>query len=384
MLITLIIFVLVLSVLVFVHELGHFLTARRFGAKVEEFGFGLPPRIIGIRKKAGKFEIVGPKTETGEDDPTVYSLNWIPVGGFVKIKGENGEDALSENSFASKKIWQRCIILVAGVVMNVVLCVALLSIGFGVGMPTVLDQDESIGQSVADRKIQIMQVLDGSSAQTAGIKLGDVIVRVDGQEFDAVDQLRNYLTNKKDQTVAIEISRNNELMTKDVGVRQHQETWGIGVGLVEVATVRYSWYMAIWQGMKTTYIWFITIVVGLASLIKNLIVGSPIGVEVAGPVGIAALTGQAARLGIIYLLQFAALLSLNLAIINILPFPALDGGRILFLVIEKIRGKSVKQQVENLIHNIGFLLLMLLIVFVTYKDLARYGGRIIDAVKSLF
>lgn len=384
MLITLIVFILVLSVLVFVHEAGHFWTARKFGVKVDEFGFGLPPRIVGVRRINGKFEVVGAKTITGPTDPTIYSLNWIPVGGFVKIKGENGEDADSEDSFGHKKIWQRCMVLVAGVVMNAVLCMALLAIGFGFGMPTVLSDGGSKGQIISEPKIQVVEVIEGSSAKDVGIKAGDIIANVDGQKFDTIDGLRNYLTSKKNVIVKVEIVRSGNTISKDVTVKQNQDTWGMGVGLMETGIVRYPWYLAIWQGIKMTYVWFITIVVGLAMIIKNLIMGTPVGVEVAGPVGIAALTGQAARMGIIYLLQFTALLSINLAIINILPFPALDGGRILFLIIEKIRGKAMKQRLENLIHNTGFLLLMLLIIFVTYRDLAHYGSKIVGTVKSLF
>jgi regulator of sigma E protease len=166
-------------------------------------------------------------------------------------------------------------------------------------------------------------------------------------------------------------------------VERQKDYVGIGVGLVETATVRYPWYLAIWMGIKMTFIWIYAIIFAFISIFKNLIIGAPIGVELAGPVGIAVMTGQAAKMGFVYILQFTALLSINLAIINILPFPALDGGRILFLVIEKIRRKSVKQEWENLAHNIGFILLMILVLAVTYKDVVRYGGKILGALKNV-
>ena len=156
------------------------------------------------------------------------------------------------------------------------------------------------------------------------------------------------------------------------------------MGLVETAIVKYPWYLAIYKGVIATFIWMWAIIVAFATVIKNLIVGVPTGVEVAGPVGIAVLTGQAAKMGIIYLLQFTALLSLNLAIINILPFPALDGGRLFFLILEKIRGKAVKQEWENVIHNVGFLFLMGLVLLVTFGDVIKYGGGVFGAIKHLF
>jgi len=375
MLITIIAFVAILSIIVFVHELGHFSTARFFGAKVEEFGLGLPPRIFGVKKEDNKFKVVGPKHEDPEGQ-TIYSVNWIPIGGFVKIRGENGEDPDDPKSFANKKIWQRVIMISAGVIMNFVLCAVILIIGFMVGIPAVVEGDTN-GAIVSEPTIQIVEIVENTVAADAGIVVGDIILSVDSVEYSSSEELHDYLVSKLDSNIILDLKRGDEIISKDLLVSQYSEdNIGIGVGLVETALVRYPWYLAIWQGIRASFIWLVAIVLAFATIIKNLIIGVPTGVEVAGPVGIAVLTGQATKMGIIYLMQFTALLSLNLAIINILPFPALDGGRLVFLLVEKIRGKAVQQKWENLVHNIGFILLMTLVVFVTYKDVVKYGGKI--------
>lgn len=382
MFITIIIFILVLSLLVFVHELGHFATARWFGVKVEEFGLGLPPRLFGVYKEEGKFKFIFGKKDL-TSGPTVYSLNWIPVGGFVKIKGENGEALEDQESFASKKPWQRAIMLSAGVLMNLVLCMAVLIMAFGIGVPSVVDGLPESAQ-VSEQRIQVLQVVAESPAAAVDLRTGDVISQIDGQSYYNVQNLHQYLVSQEGKEVSLQIKRGAEVLDKSIMVERFDEGYiGIGVGLVETAIVKYPWYQAIWQGIKATFIWLVTIVVAFALIIKNLVMGAPTGVEVAGPVGIAVLTGQASQLGFSYLLQFIGLLSLNLAVINIMPFPALDGGRLLFLVIEKIKGKPVNQKWENLSHNIGFLLLMFLILLVTVKDIGVYGSRFLSAVSGL-
>ena len=386
MFLTIVVFIIVLSIIVLVHELGHFSTARKFGARVYEFGLGLPPRVFGVRKINGKFKMVWGRKEP-EDGPTVYSLNLIPVGGFVKIKGENGEEGNDLDSFSSKPIWQRSIMISAGVIMNVVLCAILLMFGFGIGMPAVVDESDSRA-IISDKSIQIISVLPETNAKLAGIEVGDIIKGIDDKKFDSIVDINDYLDVNKGSQLRVSIDRKGEEMEKVIEVGKYtfngEEFDGFGVSLIETAIVRYPWYLAIWKGMVATYVWLVTIVVAFATIIKNLVIGAPTGVEVAGPVGIAVLTGQAAKLGFVYILQFIALLSLNLAIINILPLPALDGGRLLFLAIEKVRGKPVKQEWENVIHNVGFLLLMGLVVLVTFGDIMKYGGGAWESIKGLF
>ena len=365
MLLTIVAFFAILSILVFAHELGHFWTARKFGAKTEEFGFGFPPRIGGWKLVNGKRKFFWGNKDVESDD-TIYSLNWIPIGGFVKIKGEDGEGNTDSESFASKKPWQRGIILSAGVIMNVFLTTFCLILVFMIGAPQIVDIDEA--GTVKDHKVQIMSVVDDSPAKTVGLQLGDVVKSINDQTFNNVEEMGAYIATQADQEMTVIIARfgdESEYKVTPVG----EEKAVIGVGLVDTGIVSYPWYKAIWLGIKGTWTMFTQIIVGLSSIITNAVVGEEIGADIAGPIGIAVITGKVARMGFSYILQFTALLSMNLAIINFLPLPALDGGRILFLIIEKIRGKPVNQKVEGVIHTIGFFLLIALMLLVTGRDL---------------
>jgi regulator of sigma E protease len=373
MLITILTFIIILGLLVFVHELGHFVAARKTGVKVEEFGFGLPPRMFGIKKKE-----------------TIYSLNWLPLGGFCKIKGEEGEAREDKDSFSNKKIWQRGIILASGVFMNFALAAFLLSIGFLIGLPQVLD-GLSGGAKISQPKIQIISVMKESPAEKAGLKIGDAILSIDDQKFEEIENLQEYIGEKSDQTLMVKIKRGEEIFERkivpqqDVNFNQNKEKSVLGplktraimgVGLVKTAIVSYPWYKALWYGIATTISLMGQIIFAFYLLIKNLILGQGVTVDFAGPVGIASMTGQVVQLGFIYVLQFAALLSINLGIINFFPFPALDGGRVIALGIEKIRGKPNDPKIESFIHNLGFAFLMVLIVLVTFRDLGRLGIKL--------
>ncbi|OGY41767.1 MAG: RIP metalloprotease RseP [Candidatus Buchananbacteria bacterium RBG_13_36_9] len=357
MLITVAIFLIILGLLVFVHEAGHFISARKLGMTVEEFGFGFPPKIW---SKKGK-------------DGVIYSVNAIPLGGFCKIKGEDGEDRNATDSFASKKPWRRAIVLSAGVAMNFLLCAVLLSIGYMVGLPQAVDQQALDQGIVKDYKIQVVSLLDDKPAKAAGIEIGDQILSVDEQGIKGVKNIVDYTSTKIGQKLNYTIVRNKEILTKEIEIVDiGQGKGGIGVGLVETGIVSYPIHKAVWHGFELTGVLTREFVFAFGNIIKNLVIGKPVGVQVSGPVGIAVLTGQVAKLGFIYLLQFAALLSLNLAIINFIPFPALDGGRLLFLAIEKIRRKPISQKIENAVHTIGFALLMILIIIITFQDVMRY------------
>ena len=374
MLLTLITFLIVLSVLVIAHEFGHFWTARKFGLKPEEFGIGFPPRAFGIYKnKDGKWVKVmgGKKVEDASD--TIYSINWFPLGGFVKL-GEDEEGGDDPNHFQNKKIWQRMIMISAGVIMNIILAAILISAGLMFGLPQALDNIDARAQ-VFDKKIQIVEVLGESPAKEAGLKMGDVVVSINGNELTNYENLQKFNADNINQELKYKIKRGQVEFEKTIIPITIEETGkgGIGIGIIETGIVKYPWYLAIWEGIKTTIFLTWAIIVAFYELIKGLIVGQGISADVAGPVGIAVLTGQVARMGFVYVLQFTALLSINLAIINFLPFPALDGGRVLFLIIEKIKGSPVKREVEAVIHNIGFALLMILVLIVTFKDVAKFG-----------
>jgi regulator of sigma E protease len=230
---------------------------------------------------------------------------------------------------------------------------------------------------VRDAKVQIIQVLEGTPAADAELMAGDIILSIDGQKIEQVTQMQDYVASKTDVPVKMAFERDGNQFEKEITPTFLTETGrgGIGVGLLKSGIVSYRWYLAIWKGVENTAFFTKEVVVAFYELIKNLIVTQKVSVDLSGPVGIAVLTGQVARMGFIYLLQFTALLSINLAVINFLPFPALDGGRILFLVIEKIRRRPVSQKIENTVHNIGFALLMILVILVTYRDVIKFGDK---------
>lgn len=381
---TILIFIIVLSVIVFAHEAGHFFTARLFGVRAEEFGFGFPPRILGFYKnRRGKRvwlfnnqSVENLETSLDEnvrpaEKATLYSLNWLPLGGFVKIKGENGEGQDEADSFAAKKIWQRAIILVAGVLMNVVLAWLLFSLGYMFGLPQSTDM-AGPKAIITESSVMLSAVLPDSPAESAGLKVGDAILAVNGEAVGTEVALQDAIAANDGLNTELLVRRDNQeekiMVTPTI---QSGSRATIGVGIYASALIRYPFFSAIVEGAKTTG-WLIKeIFVAFSNLFSSIFDGQSVADQFAGPVGIANITGQAAREGFIYLLQFIALLSLNLAVINILPFPALDGGRLLFLIIERIKGSPVKREMENVIHNIGFFLLIVLVLFITYKDIAK-------------
>lgn len=391
MFLTIITFILVLSVLVFVHELGHFWMARRFGVKAEEFGFGFPPRLWGIyrikrpevigahannKKGKGKWKYVVGSKEVKDCLGTVYSINWIPLGGFVKIKGEDGQNPDEKDSFASRPIWQRAIMLSAGVSMNVILAAILISFGLMFGMPQALD---NLGPKarVSNEQIQVVQVLLETPAAKAQVKMGDFILSINKEKFTSYEKLQSFVIEHTGEELEYRIKRGQKVLTMKITPEIIKETGkgGIGIAVAEIGLVRYPVMIAIWEGTKTTGLLIWIIIIAFYELLKGIFIGQGINVNLAGPVGIAAITGQVARMGFIYILQFTALLSINLAIINFFPFPALDGGRVLFLIVEKIKGSPVKREVEAVIHNIGFALLMILVLLVTFRDFAKLGDK---------
>ncbi|MFA6132266.1 MAG: RIP metalloprotease RseP [Patescibacteria group bacterium] len=421
MLLTVILFLAVLSLLVFFHELGHFVTAKKIGMKIDEFGFGFPPRAFGIMRVRGEERrlveeteevVVGTEETVGtggielvqtkvtdvirdtvevrpinrwkfiwggsdqHEDQTIYSINWIPLGGFVKIHGESGELKNDPRSFSSRPIWQRFIVLIAGVAMNFAFAAVLLSIGFAVGLPSIVDESVPTSVKLANEKIQIMSVIAGSPAERAGMETSDEILSIDDQIFTSSEAARTYIKTREGEEVKFLLKRGDEALTFSV-TAEDLPTYGekgVGVGLVKTALVSYPWYLAAIKGVEATFVFTWEVLKAFGNLLWNLVVHQSVAVDLAGPVGIAVMTGQAAAMGILYLLQFAAILSINLAVVNILPFPALDGGRIFFLIIEKIRGRALDERFEALAHNLGFALLLLLVAVVTFRDIFKFVG----------
>lgn len=358
MIITIVIFLILLSVLVLAHEWGHYFTARRLKMGVEEFGLGYPPRLFSWKSK-----------KTG----VRWSLNLIPIGGFVKIEGENGDECKGDGeSFCKRPIWQRFVVLVAGVAMNVVAAVVFFTIALGMGTSAIVE-DYDGSAIIEDRALQITQVLPHSPAEAAGLQMGDTIISINDVVFEHGQELQAYLMEDlgPDAVVNFTIERSGELLEMVVVPSYVEEIGdiGMGVAIYETGIVRYPWYSLPWHGLRVTAWYTQQICSGFYQMAASIISGNGLGTEVSGPVGIAVMTGQAAQMGFVYILQFGAILSINLAILNILPIPALDGGRILFLIIEGVMRRPVNGKVEAVVHNIGFLLLMLLVLFVTYKDI---------------
>src|SRR3990167_8211619 len=353
---TILIFLVLLGLLVFVHELGHFLTARRNGIKADEFGFGFPPRLVGIVKDdaTGRYKIVW----GGQDivcRHTIYSFNWLLLGGFVRIKGEDGSGADDPESFAQKSPWIRIKVLGAGVFMNFVFAWLLIAIVFTLGLPQPINPEQRA--QYPDAKIQILEV----------------------------KQVSEIIASRKGQILEMKIDRLGKEMTLS-GVPRTEYPAGegaLGISFSETAIVSYPWYESIYRGAIATYNITIAILQAFGTMLAGLFgAGTGAPVDVTGPVGIVYLTKQMSDLGIAYLLQFAALLSINLAIINILPIPALDGGRILFILIEKLKGSPVSQRVEGMIHQIGFILLLLLMLLITIRDFSTF--RILEKIGGFF
>ena len=365
---TFISFIVILGFLVLAHELGHFVSAIKLGVEVEEFGIGFPPRLFSIKRKG-----------------IIYSINWIPIGGFVKIKGESGEEVKNPKSFAAQKTWKKSVILSAGVLMNFVVAFIFLSLGFFIGLPQALDKDAPMDK-VQDRHVMIMEVAPGSAAEEIGLQIGDNILAMNQREVVDSEFIYNFLTANGTQELNLSIERNKEILELKATPRalNEGETPVLGIGMLDTGIVEYGFFSSIWQGARGTVLMTGRIFSAFYHLLADIITTGKVSAGLAGPVGVAVITGQVVRLGFVYVLNFAAILSLNLAVLNILPFPALDGGRLLFAWIEKIRGKKITQKTEAMIHNSGFVLLMVLIIFITGRDFVKYGGQIWDGIKNIF
>jgi regulator of sigma E protease len=363
-----IIFIVILLVLVVSHEFGHFIVAKKSGIRVDEFSFGFPPKLFG--KKFGE---------------TTYNFNLLPVGGYVKIFGENpDEDSMngpdSGRSFVNKPKYIQAAVLFAGVTMNFLVAWLLLSVGFMSGLPTSV-QSAPKGAVIENQALTITSILPGSPAEIGGIKVGDKIVSLETEKDSTLllssnlstETVQSFIKSHGDEKVEVAIVRANEKMELTV-IPQKSDTSDfvmIGISMDTIGTLKLPIHKAIWEGLKLSADVFIGTVVGFYNLIHGAILGTADMSSVTGPVGIVGVVGDAAKFGFVYLLSFTALISINLAVINLIPFPALDGGRLLFLLIEKIKGSRIKPQIANWVNMVGFGLLMLLMVIITYHDIAK-------------
>lgn len=353
----------------FVHEFGHFLMAKKAGVRVDEFGFGYPPRALVIGRKWG----------------TLFTLNWIPFGGFVKIFGEDYEPPSLEESGLDKskenlnftqvsKKWQ-AVILAAGVTCNILFAWFLFSLGFMIGLPTPVEND--YGVAVKNPVLTVIEILPNSPAQKIGLKSGDKIKEIylpDGEILKDLspEGVSNFINNSSGE-IGMAVDRGGKKfdfkLTPETGITEGKKI--IGISMDMVGTLSLPIHKAIYEGGRATFeITYLT-VDGIVNLIKEGIRGKADMSQVAGPVGIIGLVGDASRLGLAYLLTFTALISINLAIINLVPFPALDGGRILFVAIEGITKRRINPKVASVLNTVGFFILIALMLIVTYRDILR-------------
>ncbi len=345
-----IVFLLVLSVLVLVHEFGHFFMARKLGVGVEEFGFGLPPRIIG--KKIGE---------------TLYSLNLFPFGGFVKLYGEDSENKLKDpkRAFIKKSKKARFAIVVAGVVMNFLLAIVSFAIVYSFsGIPR------------NTKNVKVVEVIAGSPAQVVGLVVGDVIKKVDKEDVVTVEKFVDLVEQSKGKKIKFTIGRNSSEIKLNITPRENPPEGEGPLGVVITNTEIYfppiylRPFYGVYYGFKDAVFWGGNIAAGLFRMIKGLFAGD-VPRDIAGPVGIFAITAKAAQYGILAVINFVGIMSVNLAILNILPFPALDGGRLLFIGIEKAIGRKVLPKLESAIHTIGMIILLFLLLAITAHDIQR-------------
>lgn len=365
---TVVLFIVVLAVLVFAHELGHFLAARSVGVRVNEFGIGFPPRLHAWKPKGSE---------------TTYSINWIPFGGFVKLFKEDEDSGdLSREEFVrtldAQVWWQKIWVLSAGVLFNVLLAWGLISTGLFVGLP--MSVDENTEGLVGKPLSVVIHVEPDSPASAAGFIPGDAIVGMQGPEGvqpqDAtIDATVAFIAAHAGDELTVTIRRKETeevVYVTPIAREISGETRGVvGVALDTVGVVRLSARSAIVEGGKTTLVALRSVSIGLWEFITQAVTGRADFSQVAGPVGIAGLTGDAAAIGLSALLSFAAMLSLNLAVINLIPFPALDGGRILFVLIETIKRSPIRPSIAGALNFIGFILLILMMIVITVHDIVR-------------
>lgn len=330
---TIIYAILIFCVLIFVHEFGHFIAAKACGVKVNEFSIGMGPAFF--------------KKQKGE---TLYSLRIFPIGGFCAMEGED-EESNDERAFNRKPAWQRAVVLAAGAFMNLLTAVILMIIiAFWSGQAT----------TVVD------EVLDDSPAYEAGLQSGDEIVAVNDSSINDWNDILVAIGGSKADSVELTVERNGRNISVTSAIEYDEEAGRSKVGIKPV--VRHNIIESIGTGIKNTG----NMTVMMYDIIKELITGGVSAKELSGPVGIVYAVNDTAKAGIIYVVYLSALLSLNLAIMNMLPFPALDGGRLLFLLIRKITGKRVTDEMEGKIHFIGIVLLMALMVYVTWNDIVKF------------
>ncbi len=362
-LISAIAFVVLLTLLIIIHELGHYLAARFFKVDVEEFGFGLPPKATTLFRSGG----------------TNFTLNWVPFGGFVRLKGENEidlEKRFAKGSFAKASIFSRLVILFGGVAMNFILAFILLTFGFSAGkwVPNFYQTIEQMEEAAAKGEITLKtgvyvnDVLPGGTAEKAGIKKDSAIVTVDGTYVSKPEDLVKLQEGKKQVTYEVKADRRATPEKVVVQLVDGKSGVSISAYAAELSAPKRSVGEAMVLAIRETEFMTVQTVIGMGNLVRSLVTRGHVPEGITGIVGIAVLTHSSVQEGFMTYLRLVALLSLSLAILNVLPLPALDGGRILFVLCEMVLRRPLNQQFELMVNAIGFFVLIGLIIIITFND----------------
>lgn len=349
-------FLVIISVLVLVHEWGHYICAKIFGVRVEEFGFGLPPRAKALFIRKG----------------TLFSLNWLPIGGFVRLYGEEystGDELVlgDKGKFYDKPARQRAVILVAGVMMNFLLGILLFAAVYSfVGIPTKTD------------RVRIAEMIKGSPAELAGLKGGEVVSEFMGTKIKATDQLVELVNEHKGEEVVLSVVGEDGTSREVKVVPRADPPEGegaLGVVLSNVELIKFPWWQMPFRGvvvgLSEAVAWGKDIAFGMWQMLYGILTGKGVPRDLAGPVGIYQVSGRVMKEGVLSTLQFVGVLSVNLAVLNILPFPALDGGRFVFLGVEKLIGKRRKNIIEGYLNTAGMIFLLSVMALITIRDVWR-------------
>jgi len=344
---TLIYFILILGITIMIHELGHFIFAKRAGAHVYEFSLGMGPRLFKFNRK---------------NDETDYSIRLFPIGGYVSIAGEDMEekDVPADKQLVNKTWLERFLTLAAGVTFNFLLALVLL---FVVG----LINGNNINEAVIDT------ISEGYALSNTNIESGDMITKVNNKKISTQDDLLLMLTVYQGEEISLEVKhKNGEYETYKVSPTKVEED-GV-VSYVYGFTLESKVEKGFIEAIKYTFLKTGNLIKQMGNTIIFLVTGELSLDNLSGPIGIYNVVGEVSRTGILNMLYLIAYLCINVGFLNFLPFPAFDGGRILFLIIEKIKGSRVKPEVENMIHTVGFLLLLILMIVVSYNDIIRLFG----------
>lgn len=358
-----------LVILMIIHEFGHFIIAKKFGVRVEEFGVGYPPRLFG--KKFGE---------------TIYSINLLPLGAFVRIYGEEG-GVDDYRSFANLKIWKRVLIVIGGVAAFWIAAMIIFSVVFALGADLPVGDQEVAG--LTNPRVTVLSVSSDSPASAAGLKQGDVLISVESHKYvldiNKISDFQNFTKEHAGEEIIVSVKRDGNILSVPLSPRVNPPAGqgAVGIGLERLATLiqKYPWYLAPFEGIKYTWKATIDSLKGLYLVFANLLSGkgAPEGASFAGPLGITVFLANAASYGPGFFLYFIGLISVFIAIFNLFPIPALDGGKLIFLIIEKLRGRPVSAKIEQSITVVFFFILIALSIFITIKfDIPRFS----DFLKS--